>query len=229
MDSRLLLLSPEGEIRQAYHSEIEKLNIQFDTVLTFKELFTIMAKRPYNGIMLDLNTKLRAPKDEIDLVKDILEQFPVAELRWDTETEKIGIYYQGQSKDGGSLGDFASRRCREFDSRKFGIEKRERIQFNVTLARKNDFSEGNFEQSVTIDASRGGCFIFTINKWEVMSDAWFIIKELNDQTPIRGEVRWTAEWGKGLHFPGIGLLFKDIKDSQRDEICNYKPRAKRSP
>lgn len=70
------------------------------------ELFNLVTKVPYSGILVDLNTKLRAPEDELDLVKDVIVNFPVAELRCDNNTGKVGVFYQGQSKEGGSLLDF---------------------------------------------------------------------------------------------------------------------------
>ena len=229
MGIKLLLLSPEGDVREAYHNKIGKLDVQFDTVASFKELYDAMAHNPYNGVMVDLNAKLRAPREETVLAMDILERFPVAELRWDIKEKKIGIYYQGQHKDGGNIEDFVNRICQTFYARKIGLEKRERIHFNVLLAKENDFSEGNVEHTVTIDISKGGCFIFSNNNWKDNDNAWFIIKELSDQTPILGEVCWKVEWGKSMRIPGIGLRYKEIKENQLDEICNTKPRKERMP
>jgi Tfp pilus assembly protein PilZ len=223
MDIKLLLLSPEGEIRQAYHDVINKLGVQYDTVSSFKELYNAMAKVSYHGIMIDLNAKLRAPKDELGPVKKILERFPVAELRWDKDTKIIGLFYQGQSKDGGNLEDFINRICRPSNATIISTENRSSVNFNVLLAKTNDFSAEKVERTITINVSRGGCFIFSTNKWNINDDAWIIIKDINDQTPIRGEVRWAVEWDKGIQVPGIGLLFKEIKEPQVAEICIHKP------
>jgi Tfp pilus assembly protein PilZ len=71
-----------------------------------------------------------------------------------------------------------------------------------------------------MNISRGGCFIFSNHKWEAGSDAWFIIKELTDQTPIRGEIKRKIDWGQKMSVPGIGIQFMDISDSQFKEICD---------
>lgn len=217
MSMRILLLSPEGEKRQVYCNELNKVHIQFDIVDTFRELYDSMAKKPYNGIVLDLSLKLRSPKEEMNLVQDILQKFPVAELRLNPKTKEIGLYYQGQHKDGGNLDDFANRICRLFDARRISTEKRIGINLSVMLARKNDFREGNIEKTITIDASEGGCFIFSNDKWEINEDAWVIIKGLSDQTPIRGKVCWSVEWG-GIQLPGIGIKYQEIKETQLNEI-----------
>lgn len=222
MDNKLLLLSPEGEIRQAYHNLINKLGVQFDTVRTFKELYYAMSKVPYNGIMVDLNTKIRTPRKELAQVENILETFPVAELRWDKNTNKIGMFYQGQSKDGGNLEDFCESICKSFYARKISIEERININFNVILSKTKVFNEENVERTITINVSKGGCLIFSTGKWNMEDDAWFVIKDLKDQTPIRGEVRWVIEWGKCIKIPGIGVMYKEIKENQIEEISKIK-------
>lgn len=222
MTMRMLLVCPEGETREAYTNAINKLGVQYDTVATFKELYYAMAAVPYNGILVDLNTKLRAPKEELSLVENILEKFPVIQLKWEGKAEKIRTYYFGQHKDGGDLGSFVDHHCRFFDSRKISIEKRITVHFSVILAKENDFREENIERTITINVSESGCFIFTNKKWDIRSDAWFIIKGISDQRPIRGEVRWCFEWGKNMQTPGIGVKFQEIKESQIHEICNAK-------
>ncbi len=222
MDLRLLLLAPEGKTREIYHSAIDKLNIKFDTVGTFRELYDLMANVPYCGVLIDLNTKLRAPKNESELVRNISKHFPVAELRCDNDTETIGLFYEGQSNEGGSLDDFANRHCKAFEARKVATEKRINLNFNVLLSSTNSFDHANVERSITMNVSKGGCFIFSTNVWQPGDSAWFIIKDIEDQTPMCGKVCWGHEWGKGLVIPGIGLEFKVFDRKQVDEICNTK-------
>ncbi len=220
MDLRLLLLAPQGKIRDIYSSEISKLNIKFDVVDTFVQLYDLMAKVPYSGILIDLNTKLRTPKSEITIVRNLFKRFPIADLRCDTNTEKIGLFYEGQPSEGGSLVDFANRYCKAFDARKIATEKRLNLNFNVLLSSTNNFETANVEQTITMNVSKGGCFIFSTNVWQPDDNAWFIIKNLEEQTPMCGKVCWSTEWGKKIAIPGIGLQFKVFTQQQVDEICN---------
>lgn len=55
--------------------------------------------------------------------------------------------------------------------------------------------------------------------WQSKEHVWFILKELEDQTPIRGEVRFVIPWGKAMRFPGIGICFEEITENQREELC----------
>ncbi len=222
MGMRILLLSPVGDIRQVYCNELSMIGINADVVATFRELYDSMAQNSYNGIVLDLNTKLKSSREENNLVRNILENFPVAELRWDSDTNKIGTYYQGQHKEGGNLEDFVNRICRFFDARKISTEKRIDLNLCVMLARSDDFKEENIEKTISINISEGGCHIFSKDKWEIGDAACFIFKELSDQTPIRGKVRWFTEWGKGIQPPGIGIKYEQVKEEQIIELIAFK-------
>ena len=51
-----------------------------------------------------------------------------------------------------------------------------------------------------------------------MNKVWMIIKDFDDDTPIKGEVRWRIEWGKAPQIPGIGLKFNKINKYQLGRI-----------
>ncbi|MBM4054864.1 MAG: PilZ domain-containing protein [Planctomycetes bacterium] len=223
---RLLLVSPEGEIRKVYTQAINSSGVQgvhYDAVATFKDLYDAMARVPYNGILIDLNTHLRAPKEELNLVENILEKFPVLTLKWDAKENAVRTYYPGQHKLGSRLDDFIKNQCLSFDARRISTEKRIDINFSVLLSREKVFREEHLERTITINVSHGGCFIFSNQNWNMHSDVWFIVKGLNDETPIHGTVVWFLEWGKGIQIPGIGVRFLEIKDTQIKELFSAMP------
>jgi hypothetical protein len=219
----LILVSPEGEMRNAYAKAIDPIGVRYDTVATLQELYYAMEKVPYNGILIDLATKLKTPHEELNLVENILEKFPVIQLKWEDKTKVFRTYYPGQHKSGESLEDFVNKQCRFFDARKISIEKRVEANFSVLLSKDKDFREGHVERTITINVSDGGCYIFTAQKWDIRSKAWFIIKGLSDETPICGEVRWHFAWGCRDQTPGIGVKFQEIKESQIKELCSTRP------
>ncbi len=147
---RVVLLSPIGEIRKAYCEELSKIGIQPDVVATFKELYDSMIQNSYNGVILDLKTKVQAHEEENTAIMSILERFPVAELRWDSNTKEIGIYYQGQQKEGGNLDDFVNRVCRLYDAKKISVESRFDMPLSVMLARNDDLREENIEKTISL-------------------------------------------------------------------------------
>ncbi len=74
MGIRILLLSPVGDIREVYCNELNKIGVNTDVVTTLRELYDSMAQNSYNGIVLDLSTKLKSSREENDLVRNILEK-----------------------------------------------------------------------------------------------------------------------------------------------------------
>ncbi len=192
MSIRLALVSPEGELRDIYARAIKALDVRYDVVTTFKELYYAMEKVPYNGILIDLASKMKAPRDDLGLVENVLGHFPVLYLKWEEHTRQIST------------------------------EKRIGIHFCILLSRDSAFREGNVERTITINVSAGGCFIFTNQEWDIRSRVWIVVKGISDETPIIGDVRWFFRWGGCKQNPGIGIKFLQIKEAQIHELCNAK-------
>lgn len=219
MNIRVILVSREGHEKQAYLNAIKPLGIQIDTVSTFTELHRALADNLYNGVMVDLVTKIKGSREEKELIHRVLELYPVLQLKWEDETKLIRTLYLGQSKGSGTLEDFIYEECGSFTARTIRISPRRDINFNVILSRNANFSQNSIEKTVTVNVSEEGSFIYSVGKWEGTFNCWMKIKELNDDTPIRGEVKWAIPWGKAMKFPGIGIKFKNIRKNQFEEIC----------
>ena len=69
-----------------------------------------------------------------------------------------------------------------------------------------------------VNVSIGGCFIYTIDDWEIDAEVTMVIEELKDQTPIEGSVRWKRAWGESMQIPGIGVQFGNIRPAQLEEF-----------
>ncbi len=89
---------------------------------------------------------------------------------------------------------------------------------NIILSKSELVSDSNHEKTITMNVSQNGCFIYTVDNWELKSDVWFTINELTDQTPVHGQILRQVDWGSYMSSPGIGLKFKDIKDCQLKDI-----------
>ena len=222
MSIRLALVSPEGEIRDIYNRAIKALDVQCNVVATFKELYYSMEKVPYNGILIDLATKMKAPHDDLGLVENVLTHFPVLYLKWEESTKAIRTYYPGQHLLGGDLGDFVGKQCCFFDARTISTEKRLGFHHCVLLSKDSAFREENVERTITLNVSEKGCFIFTNQAWTIPGNVWIIVKGISDETPIVGALRWFFKWGVRGQDPGIGIKFLQIKESQMQEICSTK-------
>ena len=45
-----------------------------------------------------------------------------------------------------------------------------------------------------------------------------VIKELEDQTPVSGIVRWRRAWGEAMQIPGIGVQLGDMPQAQLEDF-----------
>ena len=167
-----------------------------------------------------MKTKIKEQREDKELAYGILEQFPLVQLKYDEKTGSIGALYYGQSGESLTLEAFINEECRTFKARRIRSSVRKDINFNVIISKTNDFSDDGAERSITIDISRGGCFIYSTEKWKISDSVMFVIKELADSRPVLGEVRWTKPWGEAMQIPGIGVKFKDIGENQLREICD---------
>ena len=222
MDIRLILVSTEGNAQQVYLKAIKSLGVQLDTVSTFKDLYSCLSKKAYNGVLVDLKTKLKAPREEKERTDAVLIQFPALQLKLGNEPGLIQTFYYGQTKGYGTLEKFVNEECRAFKARTIRLSPRLKRHFNVILSKMGDFLEKDIIRTVTVNVSEGGCFIYSIDNWEMNSNVKFALKELDDKNPIIGKVIWRILWGKIMQIPGIGLRFKDISEGQLKQMRENK-------
>ncbi len=219
MSIRVLLVCREGTSLQKYLDACKGQDARIDVASSFEGLIKAIVRIPYNGILIDMPTKLITLSKDKERVDTILELYPVARLTFNDKSGQLCVFYSNQTTENKTLDDFLAQQCRSFTARTIRSDQRKDVVFNVILSKCKDISLEDGEKTVIMNISKGGCFIFSNHKWEAGSDAWFIIKELTDQTPIRGEVKWKINWGQKMSVPGIGIQFMDISDSQVKEIC----------
>ena len=217
MDINILLVAHKEESREKYKIAVQKLGVNVVAVPSFFNLDQAITEKRYHGLLVDLPTKLKATREDEEFVRNIIDKFPVAALNINKKNQIKALFY-GQ-KRGGTLESFIDKECRYFAPRKFRYHARKQIHFNLIVSKENSFKEDDYERTATIDVSKGGCFIFSVQRWVKGQDIWFIIQELKDNTPIYGQVRHYRPWGSELQLPGIGVEFIGIKEGQLKEIC----------
>lgn len=220
MSIKVILVCKEGASRQAYLNEANKIGVEVDAVSTFGELFQAMITNPYQGVLIDLVTSMKASKEEKGVAQEILDVFPLIQLKLDNETGDIRTISYSSSSVDGSLSDFLNNDCRIFTPRAIRLSARKSINFNVVMSKDESMNEKTLERSVTVNASHGGCFLFSSQNWVGTANVWFIINELLDKSPIKGEIRFVVSWGKNMAMPGLGISFQQIKPAQLEELTN---------
>ena len=179
-----------------------------------------MITNPYQGVMIDLIPSMKASREEKGAAQEILDVFPLIQLKLENETGIIRTISFGSSSGSDSLVNFINNECRIFTPRAIRLSVRKSINFTVVMSKEEHMNEKLLERTVTMNASQGGCFLFSSQDWSNTADVWFIINELQDKSPIKGDVRWAVSWGNNMAIPGIGISFNKIKPEQLEELTN---------
>lgn len=219
MDVRVLLIVQDDHARQKYLSVLNRCGVQVFVSESYQDLSMEICNHSFHGIFLDLHTKMNAIKTNKNYVYGLVENFPVCQLKINDRTGEIDCFHHSQ-KYGSTMLDFINNECRNFVPRMIRSDTRKEIHFNVILYKSKDEIQPEF--SVTVNISKGGCFIFSVQDWEIGDDVWIRIKELTDKEQISGHIRHVARWGESMRIPGLGVEFRNISASQTEEISNLK-------
>lgn len=220
MKTRVILTCGDEGTRQAYIEKITSPEVQVDAVSSLSELHQQLLENSYNGILIDIKTKMRATGREKELIHSLLDVFPVVQLNLDKATGEIRSLFFGQSEGRGTIEDFLRKECSSFKPRSIRADSRKDVNLNVLLSETENYSETSSDRSVTLNISKGGCFIYSTREWALQSLLSFSIKELPDSDPIRGEVRWQIPWGVSMRIPGIGIKFTHIDEVRHRSLCD---------
>jgi hypothetical protein len=166
MGAKLILVCRDGEASQAYLNEAKKIGAEVDVVSTYGELFNAMIETSYQGVMVDLVTSMKASKEEKGMAQEIIEVFPIIQLKWDNESKAIRTISLSKSLNSDSLADFVTAECEVFTPRAIRLNVRKSIHFNTIIYREEKMMEKNIEKTVTINAPKGGCFLFSVQDYQ---------------------------------------------------------------
>jgi hypothetical protein len=219
---KVLVLAGTSETRQIFLTALDKLGVPCDVAFSVSEMRRKLLHTPFNGVILDVLTVVRASQKEKLFIQEISELYPTLRVRWDSQTRRIRGLVFGRSLDRDDpVGDFLEKHCRPWPARMCREDKRLPLHFNALLSRNREFREEEVEKSVTLDLSEGGCFLISGRSWQRGEFLWVRFLELTDPAPIGAEIRRCHPWGEGMQIPGIGVQFGEIDPGQLQEIRRY--------
>lgn len=218
MDVKVLLVCKEEADQQAYLAALEPYGIQVDIIESPARLFTKMTATAYNGLLVDLKTKVKASDRAKAVIHDAVDQIPVVQLKWDQKNNQVRSFHFGRSRNSGTLESFINEECRQFEARPLRRSARRPSHFNILLAKTGQDSHLDPAPTVTVNVSIGGCFVYTIDDYEIDSRITMVFEELSDQTPVAGTVRWKRPWGESMQIPGIGIELGEMPPAQLEEF-----------
>ena len=226
---RILLVAQPGDACILYETALLRSGVQVDTVAAIDTFYGAVTHFAYNGVVIDIPTKIKALSDHKDLVYSILGRFPVIQVNFDPHTRRIRALLHGQHERTGGLEDLIRQHCWHTPARKLRSEERKPLHYNVLLSTQRHFDPQTLIRTVTMDVSLGGCFLFSAARFQIGARVWMRIMDLYDKTPISGIVRHKRNWGEALIVPGIGVKFESIKAGQRRALFDPVSTSAKNP
>lgn len=222
MNTKLLLIAEKGLARAAYIEVIRSLGAEVDCIASPDEITGALIDAPYNGLLIDVPTMIRCECGDKNRITRIMDRFPVLRLMYNPKYGGIrGLSQGGTVRDNRDLTEFVLGECVPFMARSIRVAQRQQVVFNVKLLDDLDCLEEGGEQTVTVNVSEHGCFVYSVNEWRVDTQAWMVIRELDDTTPIELMVRWCRCWGESMRLPGIGASFESMTTHQYAQLHSY--------
>ena len=204
---RLILVCQRPEAGAYYRKAAGQVKAVLDQVISFRKMFQLMCCTPYNGILVDLPTKLKAPKEETQLLSSLLDRFPVVQLSVDSTNNTIIACHYGQISSGKTLESFIIEDCAPFTPRTIRSSERLAVHLHVLLCRGNTYDKNKTQRTATLNLSRGGSFIISTEEFQQNETIWVAFHDFPEFPPVQGTVCWLALWGVRRNIPGIGIKF----------------------
>lgn len=219
MNNPAILVVSRCESRmQAYRNILEQMGMRCIGLADLKAVPVLVSATPVNGIAIDMPVQIKASSRAKIMVEDILSALPSVyinimpsnnNIKVLTATGTQGIFH--------NLEQFVAV-CFNFRGRV--VRPKNRIELNLNAIISHPADEYlDLERSVTINASTGGCFLFTaraVYKTGQLININFI--SMKDNNPITASVRWLQPWGVANLVPGIGVRFEQITKEQLEEL-----------
>jgi Tfp pilus assembly protein PilZ len=193
---------------------------RFKSAREFRD--SISQKKNYSGFIIDLRTLIKTRPGDKSFLYELMGSFPVMHISHSLDKKTIKGNIGTNSYNDKKLFDyFLNDLCPRFFPRGMRTFKRKNLYLNVYLALSPEASGDELIKANTGDISESGCFVITTQAIpkDKSRDIYVIIKELADQLPIACTVMWMLPWGQATrHLPGVGVEFKDLSASQREEV-----------
>lgn len=225
----VLLVCRSASRSQLYRTVMDLQGVCCLMVTSLKEVRELAAGTPFSGLLLDMPVMVKATPAERQTLADMQRALPCAYLNIAPATDSIKLMMvndlQGAAATIEEFAELASRftpRC---------VVPKDRITLHLhTLLQAAD-ETGPPVQTVTLDLSAGGCFLFSGNP-QPQAGAELVLQlvGLDDPAPIAVTVCWRNPFGTpGKQGPGIGVRFVRISPAQQDQLTTLLQQPPQEP
>lgn len=218
MSAPTLILVARSDTRiQTYREALELRGFACCPVSELKEVAALTCRHLFSGVLLDMPIIIKASQADKKLLEDILKALPSAYLNIAPATDSIKLLtadnHHGTAR---SMEEFLTI-CNGFTPRL--VRPNDRVPLHLNALVTHQGYESDPEQTVTLNVSGQGCFLFSThpeNQPEQQVGICFV--GLDDRTPIISTIRWVRHWGEVHQMPGIGVTFEQITEDQRRQL-----------
>jgi hypothetical protein len=217
MQPQMLLVVLVEERRCIYEEFLAREQVSCRVVPSLREMVTQAAKFPHCGVLLDMPIIVKASLYDKNLAEDAMRGLPCARLNISRKSGDILVLPIGVSNEKKVTASEFVRTCCAIPPKIVFIRNRIPLHLNAMLSRSPDMADA--VQTVCIDFSEGGCFLYSTDTNLVpQTPIWIRLIGLSDQSPIQGMICWKREWGIVNKIPGIGIRFDVLTGKQQEEI-----------
>lgn len=221
-DLKLAVIALEESDRRFYHEMLaERSNVASDIYPTLDYFKNRCNEKEYSGIIVDNRTLIRSSMDDREFFSLLCEGFPVMRISVNPDRVSVSCLIEGKQlveKKGKILLDyFLGTECKKSEAHRVRLDNRRNIFLNAVV---HASESGEPLKTNLWDISAHGCFVLTTNSRKKKGEKILLsINDLQDKTPVVGEIMWGQFWGTDFSkLPGYGLSFTEISADQMEEI-----------
>ncbi len=145
---KVLILAENPEILRIYRRALEHLAAPCEVAFSVSEMRRKLLRTPFNGVILDVLTTVRASQKDKLFLQEISELYPTLRVRWDSRARRIRGLVLGCSLDRDDpVGDFLKQCCRPWPARTCREDRRLPLHLNALLSGGDEFREEEAEKN----------------------------------------------------------------------------------
>lgn len=224
-ETNVLIVAGDAEAGKAYAQAISDIGVGYDVATSFHQMADMATTTAYNGLIVDILTLVRSPKEEKAIAYDSINIYPVLRVKWDKREKKINLSPVEEISSSDAevvLRAFIESRCTPLRPRRLRRHKRKELNLNLLVCTDEDFAPEKTIKTFTVTVSEGGVFLHSMQSFQANQRLWLRFIDFADQTPIPATVRWSLEWGKSRNIPGVGVKFEKLTVDQERELKAFR-------
>lgn len=199
----LLVVSYSDAARAALCGSLQGAGVTAIPCADFKEAEDIALGGIYNGILVDLQSIIKAKGDEKVIACSLTGFFPTLRVRV-LGGMLVPMAMPGDAKQDKSISEFLSRSCAGFTPRMLRQYKRREVGLSVMI-RHNLADVPGF----VINLSWGGAFLIDMGAERFRPGNALSLVMADADLEITAKVSWVRPWGSRLP-PGAGISFTNL-------------------